>query len=120
MSSAPSVPGVEVGAPWLGDCKHALTAGALEMLAALAGTFRPRHAELFVADLEDKPMPVARIARVLGTSVKACGPDATSLMRWTGSAAPVWHSTAQHPEGRSGPLTPMTKEYVHARLPAGL
>ena len=30
MSSAPSVPGVEVGASWLGGCEHVLTAGALE------------------------------------------------------------------------------------------
>ena len=46
MSSAPSVPGVEVGAPWLGSCEHVLTAGALEMLATLNGTFGPRRAEL--------------------------------------------------------------------------
>jgi malate synthase len=46
MSSAPSVPGVEVGAPWLGDCEHVLAAGALEMLAALDETFGPRRAEL--------------------------------------------------------------------------
>jgi malate synthase len=46
MSSAPSVPGVEVGAPWLGGCGHVLTVGALEMLAALDGTFGPGRAEL--------------------------------------------------------------------------
>jgi malate synthase len=46
MSSAPSVPGVEVGASWLGGCEHVLTAGALELLAVLHGTFGPRRAEL--------------------------------------------------------------------------
>jgi malate synthase len=46
MSSAPSVPGVEVGARWLGGCEHVLTAGALEMLAALDRTSGPGRAEL--------------------------------------------------------------------------
>ena len=45
MSSAPSVPGVEVGAHWPGGCEHVLTAGALEMLA-LDGTSGPGRAEL--------------------------------------------------------------------------
>lgn len=31
MSRVPSVPGVEVGASWLGGCEHVLTAGALEI-----------------------------------------------------------------------------------------
>ena len=31
MSRVPSVPGVEVGAPWLGGCEQVLTAGALEI-----------------------------------------------------------------------------------------
>ena len=42
MSSAPSVPGIEVGASWLGGCEHVLTAGALELLAALHGDVRAR------------------------------------------------------------------------------
>ena len=46
MSSAPSVPGVEVGAPWLGGSEQVLTAGALELLAALHRIFGPRRAEL--------------------------------------------------------------------------
>jgi|SRR5450755_4859244 malate synthase len=46
MSSAPSVPGVEVGASWLGGCEHVRTAGALELLAVLPATFGPRRAEL--------------------------------------------------------------------------
>src|ERR1039457_4968858 len=46
MSSAPSVPGVEVGASWLGGCEHVRTAGALERLAVLHATFGPRRAEL--------------------------------------------------------------------------
>jgi malate synthase len=46
MRSAPSVPGVEVGASWLGGCEHALTAGALELLAVLHGTLGPGRAEL--------------------------------------------------------------------------
>src|ERR1035438_1836780 len=46
MSSAPSVPGVEVGASWLGGCEHVRTAGALELLAVLHATFGPRRAEL--------------------------------------------------------------------------
>ena len=46
MRSAPSVPGVEVGASWLGGCEHVLTAGALELLAVLHGTFGPGRAEL--------------------------------------------------------------------------
>jgi hypothetical protein len=45
MSSAPSVPGVEVGASWLGGCEQVLTAGALELLAALHRTLGPRRAE---------------------------------------------------------------------------
>lgn len=45
MSSAPSVPGVEVGVSWLGGCEHVLTAGALELLAVLHGTFGQRRAE---------------------------------------------------------------------------
>ena len=46
MSSAPSVPGVEVGASWVGGCEHVLTAGALELLAVLHGTFGQRRAGL--------------------------------------------------------------------------
>ena len=46
MRSTPSVPGVEVGASWLGGCEHVLTAGALELLAVLHGTFGPGRAEL--------------------------------------------------------------------------
>jgi Malate synthase len=46
MSSAPSVPGIEVGAPWLGGCEHVLTAGTLELLATLHRTFGPRRTEL--------------------------------------------------------------------------
>lgn len=46
MSRVPSVPGVEVGASWLGGCEHALTAGALELLAVLHGTLGPGRAEL--------------------------------------------------------------------------
>jgi hypothetical protein len=46
MSSAPSVPGVEAGAPWLGGCEQGQAAGALEMLAALDGTSGSRRAEL--------------------------------------------------------------------------
>jgi malate synthase len=31
MIRVPSVPGVQVGASWLGGCEHVLTAGALEI-----------------------------------------------------------------------------------------
>jgi hypothetical protein len=64
MSSAPSVPGVEVGASWLGGCGHVLTAGALETASD-----------------------------IIAARSKACRSDATSLTRWTGAGTPVWHST---------------------------
>src|ERR1039458_2448623 len=45
MSSAPSVPGVEVGASWLGGCEHVRTARALELPAVLHATCARRRAE---------------------------------------------------------------------------
>jgi len=99
MSSAPSVPGVEVGAPWLGGCKHALTAGALEMLGALAGTFRPRRAEFFMADVEDEPTGRAHRAgaRHVGQGVLVRRHFADSLDRF-------WHAgLAQHSTRRAAP-----------------
>jgi hypothetical protein len=45
MSSAQSVPSIEVGASWLGGCEQVRTAGALELLVALHRTFGPRRAE---------------------------------------------------------------------------
>jgi Malate synthase len=62
MSSAPSVPGVEVGASWLGGCEQVLTAGALELLAALHRTFGPRRAEL----------PGSRVVRDAGLAGQRC------------------------------------------------
>src|SRR6185437_16785111 len=118
MSSAPSVPGVEVGAPWPGGCEHVLTAGALKMVAALDGTFGPGRAKFFMADREGEPMPVARIVQVPGASVQGVPvgrhlADALDGSRQAG--------LAQHPDGRFGPLALFTKEYVHARRsPAGL
>jgi hypothetical protein len=106
MRSAPSVPGAEVGASWLGGCEHALTAGALELLAVLHGTLGPGRAELPAsravrdAELTGGRGPNYRPGR--GTcgratggwpSVKAGRPDATSLTRWTGRGTPVWPST---------------------------
>lgn len=44
MSSVPSVPGVEVGASWLGGCEHVPTAGAPGPLAALHEMFGPSRA----------------------------------------------------------------------------
>jgi hypothetical protein len=44
ISSVPSVPGVEVGASWLGGCEHVPTAGAPGLLAALHETFGPGRA----------------------------------------------------------------------------
>ena len=49
MSTVPSVPGVEVRAPWLDGYEHVLTAEALELLATLHRTFGPRRAELLEA-----------------------------------------------------------------------
>jgi malate synthase len=46
MSTVPSVPGVEVRAPWQDGYEHVLTAEALELLAALHRTFGPRRAQL--------------------------------------------------------------------------
>jgi hypothetical protein len=46
MSSAPSVPGVEVGASWPGGCEQVLTAGALELPAALHRMFGPAATSL--------------------------------------------------------------------------
>jgi hypothetical protein len=45
MSSAQSVPSIEVGASWLGGCEQVRTAGALKLLVALHRTFGPRRAE---------------------------------------------------------------------------
>jgi Malate synthase len=93
MSSAPSVPGVEVGASWLGSCERVLTAGALEMLATLNRTFGPRRAELpgsrgprrragrgvlpeFLAGPEDAQQGRWRLAPGLaGRRVKITGPS---------------------------------------------
>jgi hypothetical protein len=139
MSSAPSVPGVEVGAPWLGGCEHVLAAGALEMLPTLNGTFGPRRAELpesrgprrrasrgvlpeFPAGPEDAQqgrwIPVARIAQVFDASVQGV-PVGYHLGDALGGAGHA--GLALDPDDRFGLLALFTKEYVHARrLPAGL
>jgi hypothetical protein len=44
MSSVPSVPGVEVGASWLGGCEQVPTAGPPGPLAALHEMFGPSRA----------------------------------------------------------------------------
>jgi hypothetical protein len=46
MSSAPSVPGVEVGASWPGGCGQVLTAGARELPAAAHRMFGPAAVEM--------------------------------------------------------------------------
>jgi malate synthase len=58
MSTVPSVPGVEVRAPWQDGYEHVLTAEALEFLAALHRTFGPRRAEL----LEERAVRDAELA----------------------------------------------------------
>ena len=75
-------------------------------------------AKLFMADFEDEPMPVARIAQVPGASVQGvpAGHHLADALDGPGHAG-----LAQHPDGRFGPAGLFTKEYVHARrLPAGL
>src|SRR6266568_5251527 len=111
MRSAPSVPGVEVGASWPGGCEHALTAGALELLAVLHGTLGPGRAELrasrAVRDAERVGRAWAsrcpsRTSRKGSTHrSKACRSDATSLTRWTGPGTPVWPSTRTAASTRS-------------------
>jgi hypothetical protein len=49
MSSAPSVPGVEVSASWLGGCGQVLTAVALELPAALHRMLGPTTVEIVEA-----------------------------------------------------------------------
>ena len=49
MSTVPSVPGVEVRAPWQDGYEHVLSGAALELLAMLQRTFGPRRAELLEA-----------------------------------------------------------------------
>ncbi len=49
MSSVPTVPGVEVRAPWRDGYEQVLTTEALELLAMLQRTFGPRRAELLEA-----------------------------------------------------------------------
>ena len=179
MSSAPSVPGVEVGASWLCSCEHVLGAGALEMLATLNGTFGPRRAELpesrgprrragrgvlpeflagpedaqqgrwrlapglagrrvkitgpsdrkvvinalncgaklFMADFEDEPIPVARVAQVLDAPVQGVPVGYRLADALDGPGTSVWPSIWPAALTRC----PFMKEYVYARrLPAGL
>ena len=49
MGSPPSVPGVQVRAPWPDGYEQVLTADALELLATLHRTFEPGRAELLQA-----------------------------------------------------------------------
>jgi malate synthase len=75
-------------------------------------------AKLFMADFEDEPIPVARVAQVSGASVRGVqGGDAVLADALDGPGTPVWRST------RTAALTrcPFMKEDVYARrLPAGL
>ncbi len=138
MSSAPSVPGVEAGASWLGSREHVLAAGALEMLATLNGTFGPEDAQqgrrrlapgladrqvkvtgpsdrkvvinelncgaqLFVADVEDEPIPVARVAQVFDASVQGV-PVGYHLA--DALDGPGRDGLAQRPDGRFDPAIP--------------
>ncbi len=92
MSSAPSVPGVEVGASWLGGCEHALTAGALELLAVLHGTLGPGRAELPASRAVRDAERVGGAARITGRDE---GRAAGRLADHAG--------LAQHPDGRFDP-----------------
>jgi hypothetical protein len=78
MSSAPSVPGVEVGASWLGGCEHGLTFSDI-----IAARIQPAAVEMMDAlALQAAEPPSA-----------ACRSEATSMTRWTGAGTPIWHST---------------------------
>jgi malate synthase len=55
MRSAPSVPGVEVGASWPGGCEHALTAGPADRKMIINAL--NCGAKIFLADFEDSNTP---------------------------------------------------------------
>jgi malate synthase len=70
VRSAPSVPGAEVGASWLGGCEHALTAGALELLAVLHGTLEPGRVELVAGSRSPAPADRKMIINALNCGAK--------------------------------------------------
>lgn len=82
MSSAPNVPSVEVGTSRPGGCEQALTAGALELLAALHRTFGPRRAEL-------PESRVVRYAELAGRRCPTSWPGRRTCGRATGGR-PRW------------------------------
>ena len=103
MSSAPSVPGVEVGASWLGGCGQVLTAMALELPAALHRMLGP--ATVLVIELYGprivattrarmgEPMAVACIAHVLGAPIQGVPVGRHFADELAGSGRRVRHST---------------------------
>ena len=93
MSSAPSVPDVEVGASWLGDCEHVLTAGALELLVVLHGTFGQRRAELSESRAVRDTEPAA-IEMMDALALQAAEPPSGAAGRLAGRAAARRSGTA--------------------------
>jgi len=71
MSSAPSVPGAEVGAPWSGGCGQVLATGALELPAALHRMFGPAAVEM--ADAAFRPLSRRRVRLSARRCHGACG-----------------------------------------------
>jgi hypothetical protein len=80
MSSAPSVPGVEVGASWLGGCEHVLTAGALKLLAVLHGTFGQRRAGT-VSDIIAARIRPAAVEMMDALALQAAEPPSGAAIR---------------------------------------
>jgi len=73
MISAPSVPGVEVGASWLGGCGQVLTAVAPELPAALRRMLGPAAVNMTDAALQAVEPP-SGAAVGLAPSFRQAGP----------------------------------------------
>ena len=84
MSSVRSVPGVEVGVPWVDGYEHVRTAGALEVLATLHRTSGPARAEL----PEARP---ARAAELAGEALPEFLTETKNVRQG------VWHVTPLPP-----------------------
>src|SRR5437868_231571 len=111
MSSALSVPGVEVGASWLGGCGQVLTAVALELPPALDRMLGPAAAEMAEAALQAAESPSGEAIRPAPS--RSWSSSCTARGSWPRRGR-AWASRWP-PDGRFDPLAPSRREYVHAR-----